>query len=109
MPQKKRVSRKLSAPAKLCMPYLNDKELAVRPMVPPLEERARDSSGNSEFEIIPDDIVQDLCEDASAKETSFTVKIFDEGSVSPMNYSYLVLLCLNDAVNSSSLLPTETF
>ena len=76
----KRVSRKHSAPAMLCMQSVIEKEPFAKPRESPLDEKARDSSGNSEFEVIPDDIVQHLSEDTSAKETSFTVKIIDEGS-----------------------------
>ena len=54
-------------------------ELAIRPLEPPLEERGRDSSENSEFEVIPDDITQHLSGASQERETSFTVKIFDEG------------------------------
>lgn len=64
----------------LCMQNVAEKEPVRKPRDSPLDEKARDSSGNSEFEVIPDDIVQQLSEDASAKETSFTVRIIDEGS-----------------------------
>ena len=47
-----------------------------------LEEKTRDSSGNSEFEVIPDDVIEQLREDTSPKDSSLPVKIFGEGNTS---------------------------
>jgi len=76
--QKPRPSRKISAPAMLNTHNVSEKELSVQLLGTTLEEKARDSSGNSEFEVIPDDVIEQLRKDTSPKESSLPVKIFGE-------------------------------
>lgn len=81
--QRPQISRKLSAPAMLHSESKVAVELHPKSLEPPLEEKCRDSSENSEFEVIPDEVTQRLSEEPREKETSFTVKIFGEGNSLP--------------------------